>query len=149
MFLGRSPWWGAASSVRERSPLTWLTDFVGWLPIPHRRTWRSSMAVVTGPQNRPPVSATGWWKSMEPPGPLTCSDYIADQLQRPRNGFLKAAGIPITGSGHAAPEGNRWPLTRNQLIISFDCLHDMGDPVGAARHIRDARLRRHLAHRRT
>ncbi|MDN5932258.1 MAG: class I SAM-dependent methyltransferase, partial [Pseudonocardia sp.] len=24
------------------------------------------------------------------------------------------------------------------LVTTFDCLHDMGDPVGAARHIRDA-----------
>jgi Methyltransferase domain len=23
------------------------------------------------------------------------------------------------------------------LVTSFDCLHDMGDPAGAARHIRD------------
>jgi hypothetical protein len=24
------------------------------------------------------------------------------------------------------------------LVTTFDCLHDMGDPVGAARHIREA-----------
>jgi SAM-dependent methyltransferase len=24
------------------------------------------------------------------------------------------------------------------LVATFDCLHDMGDPVGAARHIREA-----------
>ena len=35
------------------------------------------------------------------------------------------------------------------LVTTFDCLHDMGDPVGAARHIRDqTRRRRHLADRR-
>ena len=28
--------------------------------------------------------------------------------------------------------------TGYDLIATFDCLHDMGDPVGAARHIRDA-----------
>ena len=28
------------------------------------------------------------------------------------------------------------------LVTMFDCLHDMGDPVGAARHVRgDARSR--------
>ena len=27
------------------------------------------------------------------------------------------------------------------LVCLFDCLHDMGDPVGAARHIRDASAR--------
>jgi ubiquinone/menaquinone biosynthesis C-methylase UbiE len=30
------------------------------------------------------------------------------------------------------------PETGFDLIACFDCLHDMGDPVGAARHIRDA-----------
>jgi hypothetical protein len=24
------------------------------------------------------------------------------------------------------------------LVAEFDCLHDMGDPVGAARHVRDS-----------
>jgi len=28
--------------------------------------------------------------------------------------------------------------TGYDLVATFDCLHDMGDPVGAARHIRDA-----------
>ncbi|MGN6752872.1 MAG: class I SAM-dependent methyltransferase [Intrasporangium sp.] len=28
--------------------------------------------------------------------------------------------------------------TRYDLVATFDCLHDMGDPVGAARHIREA-----------
>ena len=30
------------------------------------------------------------------------------------------------------------PRHRYDLVATFDCLHDMGDPVGAARHIRDA-----------
>jgi hypothetical protein len=28
--------------------------------------------------------------------------------------------------------------TGYDLVATFDCLHDMGDPVGAARHIRDS-----------
>jgi len=28
--------------------------------------------------------------------------------------------------------------TGYDLICTFDCLHDMGDPVGAARHVREA-----------
>ena len=24
------------------------------------------------------------------------------------------------------------------LVATFDCLHDMGDPLGAARHVREA-----------
>jgi SAM-dependent methyltransferase len=31
-----------------------------------------------------------------------------------------------------------FPGTGYDLVATFDCLHDMGDPVGAARHIRDA-----------
>ena len=31
-----------------------------------------------------------------------------------------------------------FPGTGYDLVTSFDCLHDMGDPVGAARHVRDA-----------
>ena len=35
------------------------------------------------------------------------------------------------------------------LVTMFDCLHDMGDPIGAARHIRGRRRRRYLDDRRT
>ena len=39
--------------------------------------------------------------------------------------------------------------TGYDLVTMFDCLHDMGDPVGAARHVRsDAQARRHLDDRR-
>jgi SAM-dependent methyltransferase len=31
-----------------------------------------------------------------------------------------------------------FPGTNYDLVTTFDCLHDMGDPVGAARHIHDA-----------
>ncbi len=31
-----------------------------------------------------------------------------------------------------------FPGTGYDLVTTFDCLHDMGDPVGAARHIREA-----------
>jgi SAM-dependent methyltransferase len=40
-------------------------------------------------------------------------------------GFAVAAAHDFPGSGYG-------------LVATFDCLHDMGDPVGAARHIRDA-----------
>jgi SAM-dependent methyltransferase len=32
----------------------------------------------------------------------------------------------------------RYPGTGYDLVAFFDCLHDMGDPVGAARHVRDS-----------
>ncbi len=31
-----------------------------------------------------------------------------------------------------------FPGTGYDLVTMFDCLHDMGDPVGAARHVREA-----------
>jgi ubiquinone/menaquinone biosynthesis C-methylase UbiE len=30
-----------------------------------------------------------------------------------------------------------YPGTNYDLVATFDCLHDMGDPVGAARHVRE------------
>ncbi len=38
--------------------------------------------------------------------------------------------------GRAAPPS--FPGTGYDLVTMFDCLHDMGDPVGAARHVRQA-----------
>ena len=41
------------------------------------------------------------------------------------------------------------PATDYDLVTMFDCLHDMGDPVGAARHVlAHARARRHVDDRR-
>ena len=42
-----------------------------------------------------------------------------------RTEFEVAPAQEFTGSGY-------------DLVATFDCLHDMGDPVGAARHVRDA-----------
>ena len=33
--------------------------------------------------------------------------------------------------------GTAFPGGPYDLVTMFDCLHDMGDPVGAARHVRD------------
>jgi len=42
-----------------------------------------------------------------------------------RTSFEVASAQTFTGSGY-------------DLVTAFDCLHDMGDPLGAARHIREA-----------
>ncbi|WP_068278561.1 class I SAM-dependent methyltransferase [Aldersonia kunmingensis] len=47
-------------------------------------------------------------------------DGLADRV-----GFEVAAAQDFAGTGY-------------DLVAMFDCLHDMGDPLGAARHIRDA-----------
>jgi Methyltransferase domain len=33
---------------------------------------------------------------------------------------------------------SKYPGTGYDLVTCFDCLHDMGDPVGAARHVRQS-----------
>jgi SAM-dependent methyltransferase len=38
----------------------------------------------------------------------------------------------------AVAPATEFPGTGYDLVTTFDCLHDMGDPVAAARHIRDA-----------
>src|SRR5207237_6073905 len=45
---------------------------------------------------------------------------VADSAQ-----FETAGAVGFSGRGY-------------DLVTMFDCLHDMGDPVGAARHVRDA-----------
>ena len=42
-----------------------------------------------------------------------------------------------------------YPGSGYDLVTMFDCLHDMGDPVGAARHVRETLdRRRHVDDRR-
>ena len=56
---------------------------------------------------------------------------VADRIS-----FETASAQDFAGSGY-------------DLVATFDCLHDMGDPLGAARHIRQSLdRRRHLADRR-
>ena len=47
-----------------------------------------------------------------------------------------AAGVATASFEVAAAQD--FPGTGYDLVTTFDCLHDMGDPVGAARHIREA-----------
>ena len=49
----------------------------------------------------------------------------ADAGLTERTSFELASAQTFTGSGY-------------DLVTTFDCLHDMGDPLGAARHIREA-----------
>jgi SAM-dependent methyltransferase len=57
-------------------------------------------------------------------------------------GFDSHAGsVELARAGRADVEVARaqdFPGTGYGLVTTFDCLHDMGDPVGAARHIRSA-----------
>lgn len=44
----------------------------------------------------------------------------------------------ITNARFAVGRAQDFPGEDHDLITCFDCLHDMGDPVGAARHVRTA-----------
>ncbi|HTC72732.1 MAG TPA: class I SAM-dependent methyltransferase [Solirubrobacteraceae bacterium] len=60
-------------------------------------------------------------------------DYHAPSIERAREA-AKEAGVDdrITFATDAAKE---YPGHRYDLVCVFDCLHDMGDPVGAAAHV--------------
>ena len=65
-------------------------------------------------------------------------DYHAASIDTARRraaaaGIEERAGFEVAGAkDYPVPEGGY------DLICFFDCLHDMGDPVGAARHAREA-----------
>jgi 2-polyprenyl-3-methyl-5-hydroxy-6-metoxy-1,4-benzoquinol methylase len=62
-------------------------------------------------------------------------DYHAPSIERAQQA-AKQAGVDdrITFATSAAKE---YPGDGYDLVCVFDCLHDMGDPVGAARHVRE------------
>ncbi|MFJ9388973.1 class I SAM-dependent methyltransferase [Nocardioides sp. NPDC101246] len=65
---------------------------------------------------------------------FTGSDYHADSVATARE-RAAAVGGQLTFEVASATEfsGDGY-----ELVTMFDCLHDMGDPVGAARHVRSA-----------
>lgn len=48
-----------------------------------------------------------------------------------------AAGVEANATFHVA-ESTEFPGRGYDLVCHFDCLHDMGDPLAAARHVREA-----------
>jgi SAM-dependent methyltransferase len=63
-------------------------------------------------------------------------DYHADSIEAARKAALEAGvGDRISFEIGAA---KNFPAKRFDLICFFDCLHDMGDPAGAARHVGEA-----------
>ena len=63
-------------------------------------------------------------------------DYHDESIERAR---LKAedAGVADRVRFEVCPAAG-YPGTDYDLVTTFDCLHDMGDPVGAARHVRQS-----------
>ncbi|TWP50463.1 methyltransferase domain-containing protein [Lentzea tibetensis] len=64
------------------------------------------------------------------------SDYHAESIEIARE-RAAAAGVGDRVTFEVSPAGG-FSGTGYDLVTMFDCLHDMGDPVGAARHVRDA-----------
>jgi 2-polyprenyl-3-methyl-5-hydroxy-6-metoxy-1,4-benzoquinol methylase len=62
------------------------------------------------------------------------SDYHDGSIQTAR-GRAAAAGVADRASFQVAP-ASAYSGSGYDLVTMFDCLHDMGDPVSAARHVR-------------
>jgi SAM-dependent methyltransferase len=62
-------------------------------------------------------------------------DYHAASIEHARQA-ASAAGLDGRVSFEVAP-AKHYPGKGYDLVAMFDCLHDMGDPVGAARHVRE------------
>jgi SAM-dependent methyltransferase len=63
-------------------------------------------------------------------------DYHGPSIERARQAAVEAGVGDRTEFAVAAAK--QFPGTGYDLVAFFDCLHDMGDPVGAARHVREA-----------
>ena len=61
------------------------------------------------------------------------SDYHEGSIETARR-RAEEAGVPDRVEFTAAPAATH-PGEGYDLVTTFDCLHDMGDPVGAARHV--------------
>ncbi len=67
---------------------------------------------------------------------FTGFDYHRESIELARK-KAKDAGLKDQAQFEIAPAA-AFPGSGYDLITMFDCLHDMGDPVGAARHVRQA-----------
>jgi SAM-dependent methyltransferase len=71
-----------------------------------------------------------------PKSTFTGFDYHTESIALARE-KARAAGLSERTHYEVAPAAS-FPGTGYDLIAMFDCLHDMGDPVGAARHVHQA-----------
>jgi SAM-dependent methyltransferase len=71
-----------------------------------------------------------------PNSTFTGSDYHPESIRIARE-RAEAAGVGDRVTFEVA-SAQDFSGTGYDLVTMFDCLHDMGDPVGAARHVRDA-----------
>jgi hypothetical protein len=69
-----------------------------------------------------------------PQSTFSGSDYHDGSIETARE-RARDAGVSDRVSFEAAPAAG-YTGAGYDLVTMFDCLHDMGDPVGAARHVR-------------
>ena len=75
-------------------------------------------------------------------------DYHTPSIERARQRAAEA-GVADRARFEVA-KAKEYPGTNYDLVAFFDCLHDMGDPVGAAAHVHESlHPRWHVAARRT
>jgi SAM-dependent methyltransferase len=70
-----------------------------------------------------------------PASRFTGFDYHDASIEQARV-RAEAAGLSERVRFEVAPAA-AYPGTGYDLVTTFDCLHDMGDPVGAARHVHE------------
>ena len=70
-----------------------------------------------------------------PAARVTGSDYHAGSIETARE-RAREGGVADRATFTAATATDH-PGSGYDLVTMFDCLHDMGDPVGAARHVRE------------
>jgi 2-polyprenyl-3-methyl-5-hydroxy-6-metoxy-1,4-benzoquinol methylase len=63
-------------------------------------------------------------------------DYHPESIERARQ-LAQQDGVAVQCTFEVAGAKD-FPGADYDLVTHFDCLHDMGDPVGAARHVREA-----------
>jgi len=71
-----------------------------------------------------------------PRSTFTGFDYHAPSIERAR-AAAREAGVERTCRFEVAT-AKSYPGAGYDLVACFDCLHDMGDPIGAARHVRES-----------
>jgi SAM-dependent methyltransferase len=64
-------------------------------------------------------------------------DYHAESIEAARE-RARAAGLPARRVRFEVSPAGGYHGTGYDLVTTFDCLHDMGDPVGASRHVHDS-----------
>jgi SAM-dependent methyltransferase len=71
-----------------------------------------------------------------PAARVTGSDYHGPSIDQARK---RAADAGVTArTAFEVESAQTFTGTGYDLVTTFDCLHDMGDPVGAARHVRES-----------